>query len=108
MNPETQFNQATFSLDGEGAFNGYHDISEHWNGWACPYFDRSTAVAVLEWLKESSPETWEYKHHESEDVFELIDIMDGDTEGIRYKGVEINGVTMYPIGSWYLCWTVEL
>jgi hypothetical protein len=30
--------KATFTLDGEGSFVGYHDPDVRWNGWACPFF----------------------------------------------------------------------
>ncbi len=39
---------ATFTIDGENKYKGYHNPDIFWNGFAVPYFDKETTLKILE------------------------------------------------------------
>ena len=46
-------------IDHTTIFSGWHDPSDHWNGFACPAFPRTEIDRIIAWTRsECGPEQW--------------------------------------------------
>jgi hypothetical protein len=100
------FYSTRFCLDALNAdFDGYANGTT-WNGWACPYFSRDVAEAVLE-ASTANGYQWLYDGDRDTYVVRSIDDPDGyEPEQFPGQTVEINGkeVKVYPIGAYSWIW----
>ena len=106
MRKFTRVNFTMDSLPGK-VYPGYTD-GDDWNGWACPYFERPQAEAVLRasepngflWRYDADGDAYVVRYNQAEDaapeVFEGIDI-------------EVDGVLarVYPIGAYSWIWELS-
>ncbi|EHF02183.1 hypothetical protein HMPREF1008_00889 [Olsenella sp. oral taxon 809 str. F0356] len=78
----------------------YLDPDDHWNGWACPYFEKAEVERMLAWLPEFDDS--------------LVYNPEGDTFTTTYdpdnpeafSGVDIDGMHLYPIGNGSWTWVI--
>lgn len=89
----------TFSCDGGTPYNGYHDASEDWNGWACPYFeqeevDKMEADGLVKKVEGGYVDA--YEDEADAEVFEPVQKV--TTDGMKM---------LYPIGSYYWVWSAH-
>lgn len=78
-------------------FTGY--LSEQtWNGWACPFFEKSEALRIVEAQNRINKESAYYD--EAKDVF----VFKTDDEYEEYFAEVIEGKTFYAIGSGIWIW----
>ena len=100
------YTAARFRMDAlEGSFAGYTN-GDTWNGWACPYFSRTVAEAVLG-AAEANGYVWTYD--ETRDVFSVRNQEDlQDYEPEEYAGTDIvaggETIHVYPIGAYSWIW----
>ena len=85
-----------FTLNGNTHYWGYHDPDTSWNGFACPYFTKDVAVAIL---KELSREGY-YDYTVEGDQLHLY-LHEEQSEVV--VPIEYKGLTLYPLG--YKGWT---
>jgi hypothetical protein len=103
------FTAAQFQIDAiEGSFAGYTN-GDTWNGWACPYFLRPVAEAVLG-AAEANGYFWTYDV--TRDVFSVRNQEDpAEYESEEYVGTDIvaDGETchVYGIGAYSWIWETE-
>lgn len=98
--------EAVFCLDSHPGttFRGYAK-GDTWNGWACPYFEKT----VAEQIAEHYSELHRYDHEEEywaeyvseEDAFAFHD--DQDEEPRKFGAIDTGEEKLYPIGAY--CWT---
>lgn len=73
---------------------------ETWNGWACPYFERSEAERMNNWLPNLdnglgyNPTTDAFTTRYDPDAIET------------FKGIDINDLHLYPIGNGSWMWSI--
>ena len=78
-------------------FSGVHNPLERWNGWVCPMFCKSEAIRIIEMMSANM------------DADEVgYSVVNGeptlDDEGSTMSAELVDGVWMYPIGSWGWVW----
>ncbi len=102
--------KATFSIDSipDTTFDGYTN-GDTWNGWACPYFEKSEAERVLQ-ASEANHYIWSYDSNQ--DAFIVRSNDDPEDyepeifEAVR-RHVEGGGeVIVYGIGAYSWIWEV--
>ena len=105
-------NKATFTLDGEGSFVGYHEPDVRWNGWACPFFP-------IESVREIAALTAQMAAEMPEEDFDVIEV---DDDGrVFYTSRECGrveerpcfeqahrGQALYAIGAGGWCWSEKV
>lgn len=79
-------------------YKGKHVPSVSWNGWACPYFDFSTARKILDDLKYD----WEF----DEPVFKFKHLEFDDEDTCKAEYVD-EGRPLYPLGAYAWTWSVK-
>lgn len=84
------------------AHRAYMDPDERWNGWACPWFTFEEAVLMNAWLPEIDGEVLRYDS--KEDAFSCME--DGE-ETEAFRGEEVDGMHLYPIGRGIWIWSLE-
>lgn len=94
--------EAVFSIDGNGAFVGFHNPDRNWNGWAIPYFTKGEAERVL---NELEGDYWSWSYDEATDTFTLTETENSDVT--TYTGEQTDCGKLYCIGGQYLCWVAE-
>lgn len=88
-----------FTIDGiEAVFEGYTDGS-HWNGWACPWFTKEVADDIMRMTNKDNENVMRY-YQEIDTYSYYID----DDNNSEFKGKDINGLHLYPIGNAYWVW----
>jgi hypothetical protein len=94
---------ATFAIDFlEGStFEGYTQ-DEDWNGFACPYFSLDQAQHLVEvWNNQG----WSARYDSAADTFMFeVESGRGEKEWESYIPVEIEGLKLYPVGSFNWIW----
>ena len=76
-------------------------LGENWNGWACPYFTRDQASALVEgWLALGGQA--HYDAASDEFVFSSLEASDQLPE--RYGPTDVAGQRLYPIGTRAWIW----
>jgi len=85
-----------FTINGNEWFEGYHNPSQDWNGFACPYFTRENGESICQSLN-CKFENGQFVDTENEDG-ELFEAIEKDTQ----DGI----LTLYPIGAYYWVWEV--
>ena len=91
-----------FTIDGVDAiFEGYAEEG-HWNGWAKPWFTKEVGMKIVEiFNKGAHPIKDSYMRYDAEnDIFIRKDICYDEPE--IYKGYDVDGMHLYPIGN--MCW----
>jgi len=68
----TKFRAAEFEFDEGPSWAGFTD-GKTWNGWACPWFDKDTAIAVLDWMGEGNSEDYSLTYEVEGELITLID-----------------------------------
>jgi hypothetical protein len=97
----TTYTADTFQLDDLGEWQGIHNPSIRWNGWACPLFTLDTCREIAFHINELCSEE-EIIVTESQ-VFDTY--TDGDDkETHELHPIEINGINYYPLGSHGWVW----
>jgi hypothetical protein len=102
----TTWTTAEFQLDwlpGQ-VFTGYTDGSD-WNGFERPYFDYTTAEALL---RSCEPQGYNWRYDASEDIF-IVSSPDQREEGVemfRGETLPVAGASLqlYPIGAGSWIW----
>lgn len=94
------------ALEGE-VFDGFTDGSD-WNGWACPYFTKEIAEAVLIASRKNG---YNYAYDQEQDVF----VVKAEHEPDNYESEVFEGeklkfgdeeITVYGIGAYSWIWEV--
>ncbi len=92
-----------FELVGiKGSFEGF-TTGDLWNGWACPYFTRMEGQrVVLVWNSqlEGQNERGQASFNGTDNCFEFL--LSGEVD--RFGAEVIDGVDLYPIGTFGWCW----
>ena len=88
----------TFTEDDDfPIFNGWYDPeNRYWNGWANPYFTKTTRDSFIALQKSMLDETYKGEPYEEQDQ-EFMD------ELLSIEPQEINGKELYYFGS-SICW----
>lgn len=101
--------KAAFKIDSipNTIFEGYTD-DDTWNGWACPYFEKSEAERVL---KASEANRYFGSYDAQQDAFSVRsqdDPEDYEPEVFQAvnRNVEGSEVTVYGIGTYSWIWEV--
>lgn len=92
-------NKTEFKLEPllPNVFTGY--LSEqNWNGWVCPFFERSEALKIMEAQNRISKDSAYYD--EAADAF----VFKTDDEDEKYFAEQIEGKTLYAIGNGIWIW----
>lgn len=96
---------STFSLGDKPdcmILSGYHDPTVFWNGWNCPYFTKSSADEIVEYIADPAI----LRYDEDNDVYVYYN--ESTDERDYYEPTEIiapDGIRkVYPIGSWFWTW----
>ena len=77
----------------------YLDPDESWNGYACPWFERDEALKMNDWLFDE-----ELVFDEETDTFLC---MDGDEVIEAFRGEDVDGMPLYPIGRGIWGWSLS-
>lgn len=105
-----KFRKSTFAIDDNPSFPGY-TYGAHWNGWACPYFTKETAIEIMQFyyptLPASHKEEQFWGYNPKEDYFIGGNIDHDDVMAWEGTDIEIDGETIrvYPIGAWAWIWS---
>lgn len=102
--------KATFWIDEDGEFEGYHDPENKWNGHAVPYFTKETAEKVLETIakeyrlnpdvKPSEQFYWGFNSHDNYFLY-----ANAYGEGSEYVyPIQYEGQDLYCIGGYEWAW----
>ena len=81
-------------------FPGY-TLDERWNGWACPYFTKEQAWAIVIAWHEFGAEAG-FDTGSDEFVFGLLDDDEGESE--RYSATLVAGKKLFPVGNSSWIW----
>lgn len=88
-----------------------YTADQRWNGWACPYFDKSAADDLVAQLNESYAYYGESRrayYDDARDVYvtpyDGSDEDDWDTWGVQTIIVQGKERAVYPIGAFCWCW----
>lgn len=94
--------KSLFTIDGfEAIFEGYTQ-GQHWNGWACPYFTKKVADEIMRVNNESyCGVAYQIRYDEKQDAFIQEE---GYDEPYVIKGIDIDGMHLYPIGTMNWIW----
>jgi hypothetical protein len=102
--------KAKFSIHDEPPyFEGKHDPTDHWNGWACPTFDWKNAVKVAQWMNRMNK-----KYGQSNETAVILEEQrtiilvsyDASYDGNECGTQVFKGPT-YAIGAGSWCWTAK-
>ena len=103
--------KSKFQIEDGPIYEGYTK-GNHWNGWACPWFTKETALeiadahnALMNEFNALLPNNKSYAiYNETEDTFIFYGYDEAETEEFKGKDFTINGKTLhlYPIGNG--CW----
>lgn len=91
-----EFVDAEFRCDDQVWYKGKHRPNIRWNGWACPYFTRETAEAILRDIPDTT-----FRYDEARDM--IIMTYQG-IEDHEWEGILFDGVKMYAIGAYNWTW----
>ena len=89
--------------DGATSYDGLHDPSRRWNGWACPWFPLGECVRILETVAQWEDES-PSGYRMNGDVLEFNRETATGDEWLPLAGHVINGVECFPVGSWGWVW----
>ena len=102
-----EFKRAAFCIDAlpDQSFSGFSN-GYTWNGWACPYFEKQTAEAVLR-ASEANGYSWEY--NADTDAFLVRSKEDSpeyEPEEFSGQDIESDGekILVYAIGAFSWTW----
>ncbi|WP_343006045.1 MULTISPECIES: hypothetical protein [unclassified Collinsella] len=84
----------------ECAHRAYLDPEEEWNGWACPYFEKSEVERMAAWLLEFDDGL---VYSTEDDTFTTT--YDPDLPE-AFKGEDVGGMHLYPIGAGSWIWVI--
>ena len=99
-----RFTFDSYAENEDSLFNGFHDPRERWNGWACPFFPMSECVRILNYVGQYSDEL-EIGYRVAGDGLEwAIETDDGSPDWIPLKSRFVDGVEVFPLGSWGWVW----
>ena len=93
------------TIDGGDAWEAQYDPAVRWNGWLCPYFDRSNAEAVAAWASVSPEYVFEW---EGDDLYMTDMRGEDDADPVREHcgpHAEGPGKGLYSIGSFAWVWS---
>lgn len=92
---------ARFAWDGgdqdTNEYPGYYDPSEHWNGFACPFFEREVAEQILKDCGDKFLWTGDVCHIPEQEMVIEPDV------------IVINGIqkTVWAVGAYHWTWQVD-
>lgn len=78
----------------------YLDPKDTWNGWACPYFDKTKVKRMVAWLSEFDDGL---VYDETTDAFTTTYDPDAPES---FMGTDIDGMHLYPIGNGSWTWSI--
>ena len=88
-----------------------YTADERWNGWACPYFDKSAADDLVAQLNESYAQLGQPRrafYDAGRDVYVTPydggDQDDWESWGVQIITIEGEKRAVYPIGDFSWCW----
>lgn len=104
----THMERALFTIDGETDFEGWHDPTERWNGFACPRFPLDTVARIAEWLRAENARGEAQEEIVVDGDRVVVRWLDGEDEGEgeALAPVLVDGTPLYPVGSYGWTWTV--
>ena len=96
---------AQFHLDvwPDATFNGF-TADATWNGFACPLFRKSEALRIME-KQQTVTDGTRLTYDADADAFLLHDPHYPTDPPVAFDAVQIDGYTVYPIGSYYWTWS---
>lgn len=103
----TKYQRATFSLSGEGCFEGWHNPEYTWNGFAVPCFAMNEVediATLVERMNTTDQPCWVLPLADGLVVVQETDD-DGWTFETRCPTVEVGGDIAYFVGDGW-CWEV--
>lgn len=92
--------------DNIAIYDGYTN-GTHWNGWACPWFTKETALEIADAYNALIPDDKARAiYNETEDTFIFYGYDEAEPEEFKGKDFIINGKTLhlYPIGNGSWVW----
>jgi hypothetical protein len=99
-----RFTFDSYAENEDSLFNGFHNPRERWNGWACPFFPMSECVRILNYVGQYQDEL-EVGYRLAGDGLEwAIETDDGSPDWITLKSRTVDGVEVFPLGSWGWVW----
>lgn len=78
----------------------YLDHEDEWNGWACPYFEKSEVECMSAWLPEFDDGL---VYDEATDTSTTTYDPDAPES---FTGTDIDGMHLYPIGNGSWAWSI--
>jgi len=102
-----QYQRATFSLSGEGCFEGWHNPDYSWNGFAVPYFAMSEVENIgclVERMNSTDQPSWVLPLADGLVVVRETNV-DGSTYDTQCPTVEVGGEVVFLVGDGW-CWEV--
>lgn len=84
----------------ECAHRAYLNSNDAWNGWACPYFEKSEVERMVAWLPEFDDSL---VFDEATDTFTTTYDPDAPES---FAGIDIDGMHLYPIGNGSWTWSI--
>ena len=93
--------KAILAIDSvEQTFEGYVEPRD-WNGWACPWFTKEVGFEIMKANNKVCPD-YPMAYNAKTDAFYYYS--DPDFEPEEYKGCDVNGEHLYPIGNCSWIW----
>ena len=92
--------KAKFYIAEGPIYEGYTN-GDHWNGWACPWFIKEVADQIAKEVNADAPYcTMHYDKENDAFIYKGY----GEEEVGIFKGKDIHGKHLYPIGTAYWMW----
>ena len=92
--------KAKFYIAEGPIYEGYTN-GDHWNGWACPWFIKEVADQIAKEVNADAPYcTMHYDKENDTFIYKGY----GEEEVGIFKGKDIHGKHLYPIGTAYWMW----
>jgi hypothetical protein len=98
-----RFTFDSYAENEDSIFEGFHNPRERWNGWACPFFPMSECVRIVNYLKQYQTDT-EIGYRLNGDLVEVEFEIEGGSEWRTLEGRTVDGVKVFPLGSWGWVW----
>src|SRR5262245_44844573 len=103
----TKAKRAIFRIDGVDYTLAGWTFGDHWNGWACPAFEREAADLLIKGLQAQPNWRGAAYFMKSSDSFVIIEADDANGR-MEWSGHDIlteeGSRHVYSIGSNYWCW----
>lgn len=105
-----QLEKGIFVIDGvEGEFDGWHDPSVRWNGFAVPFFTKNESEELICKINESTDDWYHAYYNEENDSFHIDEkYLDADEQMQPFSGSNLKtpegNMRLYGICGFHWCW----